>query len=708
MKNTLDKLAFGAAMAAAIAGCGGSTSSGPLDNVDALVILQRPKRNDSGDIFQYTSYIPGARLVKLEPPTADGTLTTLCCDKAGAEFANIDISGYDLSFDAKQIVFAGKLSDSTTYGLFILTLSDGSRRRSSPPTRTSDYVSPIFLPGDKIMFTTNEVVEPGAPQHEDEYERGTTTQMGIMNIDGTSEQLGPRNLSHRTAPSLASDGRVIFTQWDHLGEENAGHLMFMNTDMTELREAFGKEGTAASNSTLKARRDRPGPLRRHRARRVTAPINAGALIDIRLGYPHTDGNGNVTADDSMSEAHASYAPADAGRAARQLAVGGHRRPLLRRVRARRRRTTRSCSCRGPMARSSRARSRRPALSANFGIYLYDSVTQQRHPILDDPDMWDIFARPLQTAHRADRRRARQSDGSLDGQALIGAMNVYTSTLHTFAPGSIYGVRVMEGFSSEEGFPRDVRHDDVRGPREPRRRAGRARRLVARARCRRTCPIHLQAVDAFGMSLFNEPVWVSGRAGESRVCGGCHEDRAVTTIINPGITQAASRSARSRRYGNVAARPAPVDDGLHRATRSWASRGTRSLQPMFDAKCVQLPRRHARPGEPELHDQRPDHRRDRRPGRSTSRGQAVTLNVGGTMLETFTASYFTMAGPDMEAIEKNNLMISRQLQGLHEPGGRARLARACRSSTRRSCSRRRTPTARVHDADRTRRSTGSRT
>ena len=56
----------------------------------------------------------------------------------------------------------------------------------------------------------------------------------------------------------------MFTQWDHLGPVNAGHLMFMNTDMTELREAFGKEGTGASNSTLKAHGDQPGPLRRDR------------------------------------------------------------------------------------------------------------------------------------------------------------------------------------------------------------------------------------------------------------------------------------------------------------------------------------------------------------------------------------------------------------------------------------------------------------
>ncbi len=48
-----------------------------LVNIDSLVVLQRPARNDMGDIFQYTSYIPNtpsgkaARLVKLTPPTAD-------------------------------------------------------------------------------------------------------------------------------------------------------------------------------------------------------------------------------------------------------------------------------------------------------------------------------------------------------------------------------------------------------------------------------------------------------------------------------------------------------------------------------------------------------------------------------------------------------------------------------------------------------------
>src|SRR5262249_59682934 len=142
-------------------------------------------------------------------------------------------------------------------------------------------VSPIFLPGDRVMFTTNAVVEPGAPQHRDEYERGTTIQLGRVNLDGTDLELGPRNLSHRTAPSLVSDGRVVFTQWDHLGPENSGHLMFMAQDMTTLREAVGKEGTAASNSTLQGRGISAGPFVAVATAR-DRPSQAGALTHHRL------------------------------------------------------------------------------------------------------------------------------------------------------------------------------------------------------------------------------------------------------------------------------------------------------------------------------------------------------------------------------------------------------------------------------------------
>ena len=48
------------------------------------------------------------------------------------------------------------------------------------------------------------------------------------------------------------------------------------------------------------------------------------------------------------------------------------------------------------------------------------------------------------------------------------------------------------------------------------------------------PFHIQLIDKFGMSLANESVWISGRAGEQRFCGGCHENRTKAATLAPGI------------------------------------------------------------------------------------------------------------------------------------------------------------------------------
>ncbi len=656
MKTYIKTIAIGTALlTAAGAGCGSDDSSGPLGNVDSLVILQRPKRNDSGDIFQYTSYRAktesgvNARLIKLEPPTADGTQTVICCDKAGPEYANIDISGYDISFDAKQIVFSGKLSESQHYGLFILTLADGSVDQV-PTDPARDYTSPIFLPGDKIMFTTNAVVEAGARQHRDEYERGTTLQLGRINTDGTGDELGARNLSHRTFPTLMSDGRVMFTQWDHLGTMNAGHLMFVNQDMTNLREGFGKEGTGASNSTLKAQEVSPGRFVAIATSR-NRTIQAGALIDVRLGIVDTDGDGNISARERQSEANATYkdltpdVPHDmtpsadtVGRYYDAYALNAKEKPDLL-----------VSWANGPVESGVLGSA---GLSADFGVYLLDTQRNQRHPLLDNNEMWDIFPRPLQ-ARAVPPISSSAIDPSLGGATMIGSMDVYQSSLKTFAPGSIYGVRVMEGFSSEEGFPEMFGTTMFEGQ---------ANLGVARvqadgswlATVPSNVPLHVQAVDTFGMSMFSEPVWVSGRKNEARVCGGCHEARDKATVIDPGQTDAFAIGA-TPMYGLTKRTDRLSTDTSRDKVMgvAWSS----TVQKIFNDNCVSCH------GASNTAGVAPYTITDPATGTSIQ----WTFNLTGSALPAafadiggepaFTASYFSIAGPDMEAIEKGGLMVS---------------------------------------------------
>jgi hypothetical protein len=649
VKHHIKSIAIGAALFTfGGIGCGGD-ESGPLGSVDSLIILQRAKRNDGGDVFQYTSYIPGARLVQLSPPTADGTLTTICCDQ-DPEFSKADISGYDISFDAKTIVFSAKLNDNESYGLFLLQLADKTITQI-PTDPGHDFVSPIFLPGDRILFMTNAVVEAGAKQHQDEYERGETTQLGRINIDGTNVELGPRNLSHRSFPSLTSDGRVIMTQWDHLGGENSGHLMFVNVDMQNLREAYGKEGSGLSNSVIKPVEIAPGrylAIATSRSRTITA----GALIDVRLGTIETR-DGIVSAPNNQSEANATVreltpdvptgeelAADTVGRYYDGYPLNAKDKPDLL-----------VSWANGPVEAGALERA---GLSADFGIYLYDSANQQRRPILNDPEMWDIFARPLQT-RSAPNVVASAQDPKLGNQMLIGSLNVYDSTLHPpVAPGEIYGVRVMEGFSSEEGAPRMFGTTMFEG------HANLGIAEIAAdnswsALVPANVPLHLQTVDKFGMSLFNEGFWFSGRAGEARVCGGCHEDRARTTNVSPGLLDTFALGA-TPMFGNTP-RAARANTNPTNKNEIVGVPWNTVVQQVFDDNCTGCHNGVAGPANPSYTIT------DGATGQLVAtwvfdlRGgpvpAALSVASGGA---TYSASYFSMAGPDMEAIEEGNLIL----------------------------------------------------
>ncbi len=658
MKHQIKSIAIGAALFT-LAGIGcSSDDSGPLGNVDSLIILQRPKRNDSGDIFQYDSYKPGARLVQLQPPTADGTLTTICCDKAGAEYAQIDISSYDISFDAKSIVFAGKLAANQRYGLFLLQLADGSvQQLKTDPGH--DYVSPIFLPGDRIMFTTNAVVEKTAKQHQDEYERGETVQLGTIGIDGNGEELGPRNLSHRVFPSLASDGRVVFTQWDHLGDENSGHLMFVNPDMQGLRECFGKEGTGAANSTLKAREISPGRFVAIATAR-SRTINSGAVIDVRLGKIDTK-DGVVSAAVDQSERNATFrqltpdvptgggVSADTvGRYYSAYALNAKDKPDLL-----------VSWADGPVESGVLADA---GLEADFGVFMLDTTHQQRLPILNDPAMWDIFPMPLRTRTAPPIISSAQNP-NLEGQTLIGSLNVYDSSLHQFKDGEIYGVRVMEGFSSEENIPRMF----GTGMQEGHANLGVAKVQPDKswsAKIPANIPVHLQPVDVYGMSLLNEPVWFSGRPGESRMCGGCHEPRERATVVTPGqldtfaigATEMFGKTPRANRLNKNpvgatdivgAGWNTQVQPSLAACQECHDDNNLAGIAPytITDPSGVMAPVTwtfNLSPG---------------------SLPPALAIAAGGGA---YSKSYFSVAGPDMEAIEKAHLVITGNFKTYMRP------------------------------------------
>jgi hypothetical protein len=435
--------------------------------------------------------------------------------------------------------------------------------------------------------------------------------------------------------------------------------MFVNQDMQELREGFGKEGTGAANSTLKAREISAGRyIAIGTARNRT--LNSGALLDIRLGTVATS-DGNVTAGDNQSEANATFklltpdVPLDnqvssstVGRYYDAFPLNAKDKPDLL-----------VSWADGPVESSVLAQA---GVQANFGIYLYDSEHQQRRPILDDPGMWDVFAQPLQT-RTAPPIVGSAQDPNLAGSTLVGSLNVYNSTLHTFNPGEVYGVRVMEGFSSEEGFPEMFGNTMFEGH---------ANLGVApinndgswSAKIPSNIPIHLQAVDKFGMSLFNEPVWFSGRPGESRICGGCHEDRARTTTIPPGATDALATGATDLMSAiprGARVNKTPAGDPKKIVGVAWDA----LVQPIFDAKCVTCHDGTANANNPSYTISSADGKQSYTWTFNLKGDQVSAVNpaLATAMMNgaAFSASYFSMAGPDMESLERAKLVVSPEFK-----------------------------------------------
>jgi hypothetical protein len=620
---------------------GSAVSPLPAD-VRAIVFLQRVPRTDNGNVFEYTSYLPGGRLVKLEPPSADGKLTVLTSDPM---FAKADIMSYDLSFDATSVVFSAKLADNDHYNIFTMNL-DGTNLKQLTEGG-NDYVYPMYLPGSKIFFTTNLDVENTidpmgtlgiSKQFKDEYERATTAQVGTMNIDGTDMQLGARNVSHRVSPALMPDGRVLYTEWRHMGMVNDGHLRLMNNDMTAMREAFGGEegGNGGTNSYLKGRYvqtisgrvDANGAPLPDDVQLVAVAtsrdrtLQAGKLFLIDL-------NGSEKAShftDMTPEIPGDRVPSPSGRYYDAEIVGDpNQRQFL-------------ASWANGVVESELLD--KAMTQANFGIYLFDGMSGTRNPIYDDPNYWDILARPVKM-----RPEPQVTPSALAGGTgtTIGAINVYDSSVLTIPMGSVQKVRLIEGFSGEEGF-------DMFGTTEFDGQSLyseiplQADNSFA-ARVPGNVPFHIQLIDKFAMSVANEPIWISGRAGEQRVCGGCHEDRLKTPDLQPGQTQAMLAGAvnldlpRSQRI-------TPFVAGTQNFDFSYGNmRGVpwnKAIQPILDAKCVSC------------HDGTPNAMNptytvtDMTTMTSQTftfdlRGQQLTVMVGEKMTGAYTASYISVMG-----------------------------------------------------------------
>jgi len=534
------------------AGCttGSSTKEeSVLPGVEAMVFAKRAYITKSGEhdvaggagqVIDYLRYDPGGGVYVLSPPKPGGKLRSLT-----SAFDGVDIAGLDLSFDGEEVVFAMRHEGDDGHYHVYKTRVDGAGRVKQLTFGPYDDVRPIYVPGKRIAFVTNQgYTDLGTRADEYNHGRAVTQLATISSESGDADRLlCSHNLSHSADPFLMSDGTIGFSRWEHLGPTNDVKLFRMNPDCSSMLAIAGQHGKEF-NSLVQAREVEPGVVVGIATSRE-GTIQAGAVMQVDVRS--SKGSAGVDEQAAKFTSLTPDVPLDRMEPV-PTGVGRYRTPyvlddgkLL------------VSWANGDVSERLELANTAP----KFGVYLYDPKDKARVRVYDDPDFWDLYAQPVRARVEPPVRNSRldaPTDPALTGlgaeAAVIGSIDVTQTSLDEVVEGGQFTaptplgealeqaekVRIIEGFSSEIGPVRMfglTMHEGAAILAEPDVQPDRS----WEARVVPYLPYHLQPIDRFGLAIRSEGLWIQAMPGENRTCGGCHESRAKAASATQGATLA---------------------------------------------------------------------------------------------------------------------------------------------------------------------------
>lgn len=574
-------LALAALVSLAACGEGGETGDGVLPGVQAMVFVKRNFVNEDGshalggmgNVFDYLRYVPGGGVYVLEPPTPDGELRNLTAD-----FEEVDIAGIDLSFDAQQIVFSMRHSGDSYYHVWVMNL-DGSGVRQITDGPRHD-VKPVWLPGDRIAFVTNEPYTAMGTRADEYNHARVVSQIATVSVAGgdADRRVCSQNLSHTVDLFLMSDGRLAYSRWEHLGPVNDLKLFAMNPDCTNMMAIAG-QFNKPFNSYVQAAELEPGVFVGIGTSRDDT-FQAGAIVRADARSRTSDDPSRLDVQQATFENLTPLVPT--GMESPPSGVGRYRQPEP---------IPGSDSLLVSWANGDvNGRNELAGQAPNFGIYMWDPETRDRTLIYDDPDTWDLYAIAVSPRAEIPPVRGDFLGGGYDLEtpAVFGSVDITVTSLdETVRGGSLDGmplgealghaerVRVIEGFSSEIGpvsqFGLTMHEGAAILGEVPVYGDGSWEAAVPPY-----LPYHLQPIDEYGMSIRNQMLWIQAMPGEERRCGGCHASRSESVLPRMGATTLAQQAG-------------PVDlvqEIPDRMELPWygAASGM-NVQDVLDANCV---------------------------------------------------------------------------------------------------------------------------
>jgi hypothetical protein len=237
---------------------------------------------------------------------------------------------------------------------------------------------------------------------------------------------------------------------------------------------------------------------------------------------------------------------------------------------------------------------------DYGVYWYHESDGKNQLIVNDEHVWELYAHAIVARPQPAIIPPRQDISDSSKPTTFGSINIRETSLASRHGDSVSGaqftsstptdvalaeatrVRIIEGFSTE-GSPNHTMFGLTMA--EGAAILGEAKVEADGswlANIPPYIPVHLQPIDEFDLSIRSQTTWIQGMPGESRVCGGCHEDRNKPNLPSEGsgvLTTAAGRGPEDFMK--------PVDS---RTEYPWAKANDpkyekNEIQKLLTAKCA---------------------------------------------------------------------------------------------------------------------------
>jgi hypothetical protein len=223
----------------------------PAD-VEKILFIKRFTYNSNHYYTEFinSAWMPGGNLCVLDVKTRQ-------VREVVPELSSGVFERYDLSFDARRVVFAWKKGAQDGYRIYEVNVDGtGLRQLTFPPAdeaelernyRTgtgyhhgTDDLCPCYLPDGGIAFVSTRCQYSILCDGSDTF---TTTVLYRMDGDGKRLTKLSNSSVSETGPSMLPDGRLLYTRWEYVdkGAVSVKGLWAMRPDGTASAEVFGND-----------------------------------------------------------------------------------------------------------------------------------------------------------------------------------------------------------------------------------------------------------------------------------------------------------------------------------------------------------------------------------------------------------------------------------------------------------------------------------